>query len=235
MPQPHPRRIIMVSALVLLLGGGAIVAGMSLAGGGGEEPTVAGGQITAASTKPDLAADASRAMPSGAGSAFQSLASDPAVQAQLDYALAHWSDYNLDDYGMLDGNDCVNFASQSLIERGWEMDEDWWTDGTGADFDYSSPWVSSTAFRDYLDESGRATALSDEQRDQVRLGDIVQFDWDDSGDRDHTGIVTGIERSGDAITIYFAGHTTDSDFRSVDDAVTVDHPGGSAYYWSIPE
>lgn len=160
---------------------------------------------------------------------------DPAVQAQLDYVLAYWSDYNLDDYGVLDDNDCVNFTSQSLIERGWEMDDDWWTEGTGSDFDYSSPWVSSTSFRDYLEESGRAVALSDEQRDQVKLGDVVQFDWDNSGDRDHTGVVTRIETSGDAITIYFAGHTEDSDYRSVDDAITVDHPGGTAYYWSIPE
>jgi len=231
-PQPHPRRIATVSALVVLLAGGAIFAGMTL--GGGEQPSAdPGSQISGQSEAG--ARDTDRAMPSVAGSAFQSVASDPAVQAQLDYAMTYWSDYNTDEYGVLDGNDCVNFTSQSLIERGWQMDEDWWTEGTGADFDFSSPWVSSTSFRDYLDESGRASALSDEQRDQVKLGDVVQFDWDNSGDRDHTGIVTGIERSGDDITIYFAGHTDDSDYRSVDDAITVDHPGGTAYYWSIPE
>ncbi|RZU66781.1 putative amidase-like protein [Microterricola gilva] len=179
------------------------------------------------------ASGASQGAAAGQSSVQQS--DDPAVQAQLDYVLAYWSDYNLDDYGMLDGNDCVNFTSQSLLERGWQMDEDWWTEGTGTDFDYSSPWVSSTAFRDYLDESGRATALSDEQRDQVKLGDVVQFDWDNSGDRDHTGVVTRIDTAGDDVTIYFAGHTDDSDYRSVDDAITVDHPGGTAYYWSIPE
>ena len=160
---------------------------------------------------------------------------DPAVQAQLDYVLAYWSDCNLDDYGVLDGNDCVNFTSQSLIERGWQMDEDWWTEGTGIDFDYSSPWVSSTSFRDYLEESGRAIALSDEQRDQVKLGDVVQFDWDNSGDRDHTGVVTKIERTATGTKIYFAGHTLDSDYRDVDTAITVDHPGGTAYYWSLEQ
>ena len=96
------------------------------------------------------------------------------------------------------------------------MDDDWWTEGTGADFDFCSPWVSSTAFRDYLEESGRATALSDDQRDQVKLGDVVQFDWDNSGDRDHTAVVTRIEGSGDDIKIYYAGHTDDTDYRSVD-------------------
>lgn len=182
-----------------------------------------------ASSGPDAAASADRSE-----QPEPQTAADPDVQDQLDYVLAHWSDYNLDDYGMLDDNDCVNFTSQSLIVRGWQMDDDWWTEGTGVDFDYTSSWVSSTSFRDYLEESGRATPLSDSQRDQVKLGDIVQFDWDNSGDRDHTGIVTAIEGSGDNITIYFAGHTEDSDYRSVDTAITVDHPGGSVYYWSVP-
>lgn len=179
------------------------------------------------------ASDASASADSQGAPGPQS-AADPAVQAQLDYVLEYWSDYNLDDYGMLDDNDCVNFTSQSLIERGWQMDDEWWTEGTGLDFDYTSAWVSSTSFRDYLEESGRATPLSDDQRDQVKLGDIVQFDWDNSGDRDHTGVVTAIEGSGDNITIYFAGHTDDSDFRSVDTAITVEHPGASVYYWSVP-
>lgn len=182
-----------------------------------------------ASSAPDAAASADRSE-----QPEPQTAADPDVQDQLDYVLAHWSDYNLDDYGMLDDNDCVNFTSQSLIVRGWQMDDDWWTEGTGVDFDNTSSWVSSTSFRDYLEESGRATPLSDSQRDQVKLGDIVQFDWDNSGDRDHTGIVTAIEGAGDNITIYFAGHTEDSDYRSVDTAITVDHPGGSVYYWSVP-
>ena len=159
---------------------------------------------------------------------------DAAVQAQLDYALTYWSDYNTDVYGVVTGTDCVNFTSQSLIERGWAMDDAWWASGTGSDFDFSSPWVSSTAFMNYLADSGRATALTDDQRDQVKLGDVVQFDWDNSGDRDHTAIVSRIEGSGDNIVISYAGHTDDTDYRSVDYAITEKHPGGTAYYWSIP-
>ncbi|POH69567.1 hypothetical protein E3O57_11255 [Cryobacterium sp. TMN-39-2] len=159
---------------------------------------------------------------------------DPAVQAQLSYALAHWKDYNTDQYGVVTGNDCVNFTSQSLVARGWAMDETWWTSGTGSDFDFSSPWVSSTAFMNYLADSGRATALTDDQRDQVKLGDVVQFDWDNTGDRDHTAVVSRIEGTGDDIVIYYAGHTDDTDYLSVDFAITEKHPGGTAYYWSIP-
>ena len=159
---------------------------------------------------------------------------DAQAQAQVSYMLAHWTDYNPDAYGVITDNDCVNFTSQSLIERGWTMDDQWYAEGTGSDFVTSSPWISSTAFRDYVAQSGRATALTDDQRDQVKIGDVAQFDWDNSGDRDHTGVVTRIEGSGDDIQIYYAGHTDDTDFRSVDYAITEKHPGATAYYWSIP-
>lgn len=208
-------RWILPSALVVLLTG-AIVAGVAILPGlGGAEP--------------DAGAPASRS-----AARMHTEAVDTAVQAQLDYVLSYWSTYNLDEYGMLDDNDCVNFTSQSLVERGWEMDEEWWTEGIGVDFDYTPAWVSSTAFRDYLDESGRATALGDDERSAVKLGDVVQFDWDNSGDRDHTAVVTAIEGSGDDIQIFYAGHTDDTDYRSVDEAITEIHPGASVYYWSIP-
>jgi hypothetical protein len=159
---------------------------------------------------------------------------DVNVQAQLDYMLTYWTDYNTDQYGVVVGTDCVNFTSQSLIERGWAMDDKWWASGTGSDFTFSSPWVSSTAFMNYVADTGKATALTDDQRDQVKLGDVVQFDWDNSGDRDHTAVITRIEGSGDDIQLFYAGHTDDTDYRSVDFAITENHPGGTAYYGSLP-
>ena len=156
----------------------------------------------------------------------------PAVQAQVDYVLTYWSDYN-PEYGVLGDDDCVNFTSQSLLERGWVQDEEWFYGGESV-WDSSPAWVSSTAFNEYL--AGRpdlVISLDDSQRDQVAVGDIVQFDWDNSGDRDHTGVVTKIEGSGDDTVVSFAGHTDDSDYRSVDAAITEDHPGGTAYYWHI--
>ena len=67
----------------------------------------------------------------------------------------------------------------------------------------------------------------------MSVGDIVQFDWDQSGDRDHTGIVTKVTHDDGGTQVYFAGHTLDSDYRSVDTAITEDHPGGAVYYWHI--
>jgi hypothetical protein len=168
---------------------------------------------------------------------FDTASLSPAVAAQLEYVRAHWDDTESDEFGYLDENDCVNFASQSLLARGWETDDEWWYDESGDPYSSSDAWRSSTAFMEYLEEHPEwATALTDDQRDQVKPGDIVQFDWDDSGDRDHTGIVTSVVTEEDgSITIHYAGHTDATWDRTVDQAITELHPGGVAYYWSIPE
>ena len=153
---------------------------------------------------------------------------DPRVTAQIDYVLAHWQLYNSAVYGAIPGNDCVNFTSQSLIARGWTMDADWSFIGG----QYSPAWASSTAFAAYLAaHPERATPLRADQRAEVKVGDIVQFDWDDSGDKDHTGIVTRVEHTATGIEIYYAGHTNNTDYRSVDESLALS--GGSVSYWSV--
>ncbi|MFE5670121.1 amidase domain-containing protein [Agromyces sp. NPDC056523] len=160
------------------------------------------------------------------------VATDPRVVAQVDYVLEYWSDYNDEEWGVLERNDCVNFASQSLVVRGWKQSAEWYHGGDP--YSSSATWRSSTAMRDWLESRpDLATPLGDDQRDQVQLGDLVQFDWDNSGDRDHTGVVTRIERSAGGVKVYFAGHTLDSDYRDVDVAITKEHPGASVYYWRL--
>lgn len=175
-----------------------------------------------------------RSSQSGGDTEVASATSDE-VEAQLDYALAHWSEYNDAEYGVVTSNDCVNFTSQTLLARGWTQTDDWHHGGTSV-WDSSSSWVSSTAFGEYLaGHPELATELDDTERDQVALGDVVQFDWDGSGDRDHTGVVTRIEYTSEGTAIYFAGHTEDSDYRSVDVAITEDHPGATVYYWHLQD
>ncbi|MWV57462.1 amidase domain-containing protein [Rathayibacter sp. VKM Ac-2754] len=144
------------------------------------------------------------------------------LASQLDYLETYWSDYNSAQYGVISGNDCVNFASQSLIARGWAMDEEWNYSSTGG---YSSAWASSTAFNSYLAaHPERATPLSNTQRDQVEVGDVVQFDWDGSGDWDHTGIVTSV----DGDTILYSSHTVDNFDQSIDSA-----SAARIMFWSV--
>ncbi|WP_448808313.1 amidase domain-containing protein [Agromyces bauzanensis] len=156
--------------------------------------------------------------------------SDPGIDAQVSYVLAYWSSYNSGVYPVIDGYDCANFASQSLIARGWAMDGGWYLDlATGA---MSPSWSSSTALRDYLyTRPDRATELGDAQRDLVKVGDIAQFDWDSSGDRDHTAVVTRVEHTATGTKVWVGGHTKDADYWDVDTALATG--GGSVTYFSI--
>lgn len=156
--------------------------------------------------------------------------SDPAIDAQVAYVLRFWSDYNSAQYPVISGYDCANFASQSLMARGWAMDADWYLDlNTGA---MSPSWASSTALRDYLaSRPDRAIPLADAQRDLVKVGDIAQFDWDDSGDRDHTAIVTRVEHTDAGTKVWVGGHTKDADYWDVDTALATG--GGTVSYFSI--
>ena len=155
---------------------------------------------------------------------------DPRITAQVDYVRAHWSSYNSAVYGAIGGNDCVNFTSQSLIARGWTMDAEWSYSPAGAG--YSTAWSSSTAFAAYLSaHPERATPLAAGQGDLVKVGDIVQFDWDRSGDKDHTGIVTRVVKNASGTHIYYAGHTEDSLDKSVEESLA--NTGGTVSYWSV--
>ena len=219
-----------IAGVVLVAGGAAVAWSAGQQGGGGTAASGASDTVSGASGAGREASDAE------SGVADFSAYSD-GVAAQLSYAFEHWDDTESDTFGYLDDNDCVNFTSQSLLARGWAEDDEWWYDESGDAYGHADAWISSTAMRDYLEEHPeRATALTDDERSSVKVGDVVQFDWDDSGDRDHTGIVTSVETELDgSITILYAGHTDPTWDRSVDWAITELHPGGVAYYWSIPE
>jgi len=149
------------------------------------------------------------------------------VDAQLAYLDEHWQQRNTSAFGSLSGTDCVNFTSQGLLARGWTMNADWWQVSVFGWNRYAKPWISSTAFRDYLaahPELGSPVDAADAQ-----LGDIVQFDWDNSGNRDHTATVSRIDADG---TIRVIQHSADRQFEPVD-ALIADHAegDGAIYFW----
>ena len=236
--QPDSRRrrttvLAAIAVVALVASGGAVAWWTVQQSGDASAANAASDRVSGAG---DAGGEGRAASDADSGVADFSAYSDD-VAAQLAYAFEHWDDTESDTFGYLDDNDCVNFTSQSLLARGWAEDDEWWFDESGDAYGHADAWISSTAMRDYLDaHPERATALTDDERASVKVGDVVQFDWDDSGDRDHTGVVTSVETELDgSITILYAGHTDPTWDRSVDWAITELHPGGVAYYWSIPE
>ena len=161
------------------------------------------------------------------GSVGKPAVSATPVEAQLDYLTAHWNERTAEEFGSLDETDCVNFTSQGLLARGWEMNDEWWHFSILGWHRYSRPWVSSTAFRDYLAEHPHLGSPIDESA--ARVGDIVQFDWDASGNRDHTATVS---RVGDDGRIFVIQHSSDRQFEPVEQLIA-DHADGigDVYYW----
>ena len=236
------RRLLLATAAVVVTGG-LLAGGVAVATALTSQPDAADNTASrptgewGAESVPSPAEDPN-AEQLGVDDSDEALAAyGPAVAAQLAYVRDHWQSTEDDTFGFLEENDCANFASQSLLARGLTEDDEWWYSGDGDGYASAPAWVSSTALMDYLEEHPElATELSDDQRDQVKVGDIVQFDWDDSGDRDHTGVITAVVTEDDgSIDLEYAGHTDATWNRSVEWSITEQHPHGVAYYWSIPE
>ena len=151
------------------------------------------------------------------------------VMTQIDYAKAHYKNPNKEVFGDLGATDCVNFVSQTLLARGWKLNKDWtYKDG------YSRAWISSTGFRDYLRAHPElATELSWDQRKEVAPGDVVQFDWDNSGDRDHTAIISGYTIINGKRELYVSSHSPAAFDWSISQAIAEHGEPTKVYFWKI--
>ena len=159
---------------------------------------------------------------------------DRDVISQLAYAKEHYKNPNKSAFGDLGGTDCVNFTSQTLLARGWKMDSEWSMKLGGGKTDYTRPWISSTGFRDYLaSHHEKATPLTWEQREQVVAGDVVQFDWDASGDRDHTAVVSGIETLNGKRVILLTSHSPAAFDWPIDEALAEHGKETKVYFWHL--
>lgn len=155
------------------------------------------------------------------------------VDAQMQYAFAHWQDYNDEVWGIFPDNDCGNFVNQTLIARGWVETEEWYSEWNTTG-DFSDSWARGPAMDAYFaSQTDRATRLSLDQRSQVKVGDVVMFDWDPAGENgvDHTMLVSKVDPATGAISM--AGHTIDAQYRDLDQAITVENPGATAWFYSI--
>ena len=168
-----------------------------------------------------------------------SYAVETGVDAQMQYALKHWKDYNSAEWGNLNsvGGDCANFVSQTLIQRGWVQNDMWFNKNAAATTaDWSPAWGYVPAMHDWFssDSGPDVTRLNLDQRDQVKVGDIGMFDWNNNDIPDHVMLVSSVTVVEGVTKIGFASHNLDGPYRDLDVAITDEHPGGNAWFWSIP-
>lgn len=159
------------------------------------------------------------------------ISTDAGVNAQLEYAAAHWQTKQNIKYMYIESNDCANFASQTLVARGLEENSKWGQ----VDKVPTHSFVSATALKKYLLKLPGFRSLTDGQRDEVKLGDLVIFDWNRSGDSDHVGVIDYIDKQPDGtVRLFFAQHSISRQYGSVDWAIQVFHPNAAVSYLSIP-
>ena len=170
-----------------------------------------------------------------ASATYQYRVSGP-VDQQMEYAFKHWQDYNLVDWGTFNpsGGDCMNFVSQTLFARGWQMTDNWYSYDGGTRF--TSAWVYVPTFDNWLrtEAPNGVEYVPFEQRDRLKVGDIVVFDFNNNGTPDHIQIVSAVEVVDGETKIKMVGHNRDSDYRDLDETLTVDHPGGVGWFYRVP-
>ncbi|MCU1440919.1 MAG: hypothetical protein JWP85_1916 [Rhodoglobus sp.] len=158
-----------------------------------------------------------------------------AVDRQMQYAFAHWRDYNLAQYGSFNdrGGDCMNFVSQTLVARGWTPTSEWFnTAGT----DWASPFIYVPDFDTWMTahpEFG-AVRMSMDDLDKVRIGDVVMIDWENNGFFNHAQVVSAVAHVNGETRVYMAGHNLDGVYRDLVSTLKAESKDATAYFWSLP-
>jgi hypothetical protein len=108
--------------------------------------------------------------------------------AAVRYAETWWNSYN-PKYKKFE-NDCTNFISQCIHEGGVLMKgypdrgKGWWM----KNHSWSYSWSVANAFYTYLKHSPKTKQLADPV--ELRLGDVICYDFEGDGRWNHTTIVT---------------------------------------------
>jgi hypothetical protein len=177
------------------------------------EPAAPGGEMVPPGSAPLEFAPAESAAPVTGSGAALSLRAALNRSAVVNYAYRYWRNYNPSYRNFSNsgsrGGDCTNFVSQALRAGGW-ADVPGWYQSTSAwwynRLNESYTWVNADLFFDFTRNRQRgslARYFSD-----LEPGDILQADWDNNGDIDHTMIVT-YKRGGELFLTYHTNDTKD--------------------------
>lgn len=145
-------------------------------------------------------------------------------EAAKNYALKYALSPNWLEYRTF-GADCTNFVSQSLYAGGWSeiksgsyLDNAWYYDfGYGAG--YSNTWAVAHNLYLFMWKHGEraefAGLYSQKPYNGLKIGDVIQADWEKDGKVDHSLFVTGYGSNGDLL---ISGHTNplkDESFEAI--------------------
>ncbi|GAX91953.1 amidase domain-containing protein [Effusibacillus lacus] len=96
--------------------------------------------------------------------------------------------------------DCTNYVSQCMHAGGMPMafnprkDRGWWYRHQGGNASWSYSWAVAHALRWYLEGSGRAAVVTNPQ--QLKIGDVICYDWEGDGMWQHNTIVVDFNHEG---------------------------------------
>jgi hypothetical protein len=157
------------------------------------------------------------------------------IQRQYDYAMKHWDSYNLKKYGDLnvDGGDCANFVSQTLVARGWKMNSAWHNNNAAAD--WTPAWGYVPSMQDYFTANATQLGLTEyplDKRSKIRVGDLVMFDFTNDGTLDHVEMVSKVEKVDGKIEIKMSGHNKNTKYSDLD-GVLQRYPKAVGHFWHV--
>lgn len=133
------------------------------------------------------------------------------------YARRWWYRHN-PNYLYFRGNDCTNFVSQCVFAGGSPLvyhanpTYNWWYKGSGKQTDrWSLSWTTAHSFYWFLATSAeRGVGLQARpvsRAKDLKIGDLISYDWQNDGRWDHTAIVVAHNRSGEPLVSF---HTPSS-------------------------
>lgn len=134
--------------------------------------------------------------------------------AVANYALKYWSSYN-SSYRTFSPTDCTNFVSQSVRAGGWtdvsgfyRDTRYWWYNF----FNQTWTWVNAHNWGVFTYNRPRATMAS--YVSDLRVGDILEADFNADGTIDHAMVVT--TKSGSSIYLtYHSNNTKNKPFSEI--------------------
>ncbi|HEX7308810.1 amidase domain-containing protein [Lentzea sp.] len=178
---------------------------------GGHKPSSSPGSLPSANVT--TAAQAGVRAPAGVTDKLQIAKSDVSAQydygAMYNYAIAHWDNYN-SAYRTFD-NDCTNFISQIVEAGGWTHESGFYQDNHYWWYNFLNQtysWAGAHNWGLYAQVYSHRTAPLANVYEMLTT-DVLQADWENDGNINHTMIVTGYSGSpGAASEIFLTYHTT---------------------------